>query len=246
MPRRGRLPTDADIEDEIRRQALKGQPPNEITRTLELDPRFADRAPSLRTVQRYVKKFTAKDTSEPWTWAEADGEEAALVLPVLGAVMERTEGRVTHFTKEQAKWVAKVRGAAPDLDAWYAWGVAMAYRVAAEEGGEADRASLDALLAFAPWRSLEATERFLQWAGRHRAHWFSLPRFILVPAGRPFDANKDVKPRGNVAGLFIATEIELDLVGALNVPGVARGGVRIGSAEPPDKVEGAMKGLLKP
>lgn len=155
----------------------------------------------------------------------------------VGHFMERTEGRVTGFTKEQAQWVFKVRRAAPDLDGWYVWRVAAAYQLAVQKGTDADRESLDALLAFAPWRSLEAAERFREWASRVHPDWFSLPRFIIAPAGMPFSA-KDARPLGNVAGLFVAQEIELDLrMRALNLTERTRERPRISIREHPANEE---------
>ena len=113
----------------------------------------------------------------------------------------------------------KVRRAAPDLDAWYVWQVATAYQVAVEKGTEADRDSLDALLAFAPWRSLEAAQRFREWASRAHPDWFTRSRFIIAPAWKPLDEiareiARDPPSMGNVAGLLIATQIHTDLLRA--------------------------------
>lgn len=209
MPRRGRRPIDLDIQLEIRRLTLEGKTPREITAALELDQRFADRAPVKKTVERYVQKSTIVDASAPWSWTEAPRDQAALILPVLGAVLERTRGRVGSFTKEQAIWVERVRGATLDLGPWYVWRVAQAYQLAVQRGGDADRESLDALLAFAPWRSFEAAARFREWAWRVHPGWFTRERFVIAPAGMPFSAN-DAKPLGNVAGLSIADDIEVD------------------------------------
>lgn len=165
--------------------------------------------PDERTIRRRIAESKLLDTSGPWTLARASGGVAALVLPVLGAVLDHTQGRVAGLTKEQAKWVVKVRRAAPGLDPWYVWRVAAAYQVADQKGTDADRESLDALLAFAPWRSLEAAERFREWASRAHPDWFTLERFVIAPAGMPFGA-KDTRPLGNAAGLLVAEDIELD------------------------------------
>jgi hypothetical protein len=157
--------------------------------------------PDERTIRRRIAERRPPNPQDPWTLAEADGDEGALILPVLAALMERTEGRVAGFTREQAQWVVKVRRAAPDLEPLHAWEVAFAYQGAVQQGREADRASLDALLAFAPWRSDEARGHFWNWIIRYRDDWYS-----PLPPPHP-GAPRFIVRSPNVVGLLIATRI---------------------------------------
>ena len=104
--RRGRR-IGPDIEAEIRKLVLAGWTPPQIERHLSSEEDFADWVPDVRTIRKRVAWYSPEDTSGPWTLARASGGVAALVLPVLGAVMERAEGRVTGFTKDQARWVSR-------------------------------------------------------------------------------------------------------------------------------------------
>jgi hypothetical protein len=207
---------DPDIEAEIRKLVLEGWTPPQIERHLSSKEDFADRVPDIRTIRRRVAWYWPEDsrgdTSGPWTWADADGEEAALVLPVLGAVLDHTQGRIAGFTKNQARWVLKVRRAAPDLDPWYVWRVAAAYQLAVQKGTEADRDSLDALLAFAPWRSQEAMDRFVRWAQQRRPNWLFTRQPDVVVGGRTAISGVIL---GSAVGLSIALDIVVELERAL-------------------------------
>ena len=107
--------------------------------------------PSRRTIHNIVAEHTLEDDSDPWELAEAEADEAALVLPVLAAIIEKTEERRSHVTQDQAKWIVRIRRAAPDLNAWMVYLIALNYMACAEHGVPHNH--LDAYLAFAPWRS---------------------------------------------------------------------------------------------
>jgi hypothetical protein len=105
-----------------------------------------------RTFARWVKRIkpgiSVKDPSGPWRFAEADPEEAALLLDVLLAVEERTKGVLT-LTAALAEWVVRLRTASPGMPPWIAFAFASAYRrrsVAQEESRD-----LDLLLAARTW-----------------------------------------------------------------------------------------------
>lgn len=165
--------TDIAVERYVRQRTLEGYSPIQIHRSLgDMKAKGKiGRVPHIKTVRR-IARSPVRDDSGPWTLAEADGEEAALVLPVLAAVMQRTEGRVTGFTTKQAEWVQKVRQAAPDLPPWHVWQAAMSYFHAVGKGREVGVLSLNALLAFAPWRSVEVMAHFLEWTRLHRPEWW--------------------------------------------------------------------------
>ena len=104
--------------------------------------------PDERTIRRRITERRPPDPHDPWTLATTKGDKAARLLPVLRAVLERTEGRTKGFSKATAEWVVRVRRAAPDLDPWYAYRIALAY----QRRTDLDTEDLDILLAFTPRR----------------------------------------------------------------------------------------------
>lgn len=107
--------------------------------------------PSRRTIHNIVAEHTPSDDTDPWALADAEADEAALILPVLAAIIEKTEERRSHVTQAQAQWIVRIRRAAPDLNAWMVYHIAMNYMAFAEYGLPHNH--LDAYLGFAPWRS---------------------------------------------------------------------------------------------
>ncbi len=128
-----------------------------IHRRLELEARSGeagfglDDVPSRRTIHNIVAEHTPSDDTDPWELADAKADEAALVLPVLAAIIEKTEERRSYVTQAQAQWIVRIRRAAPDLNAWIVYLIALNYMACAEHGVPHNH--LDAYLAFAPWRS---------------------------------------------------------------------------------------------
>lgn len=115
---------------------------------------FGANAPSVRTVQAIVRDYRANEEGtagiEPWSLSKAaDGEEARLVLEVLDAVIEQTEGRRRTLTEGEAAWVLKLRRAAATLPQWDVYRLSRLYlqRVAAKEG----TGDLDAYIAAEAW-----------------------------------------------------------------------------------------------
>ena len=159
--RRGRPRIPDEIQVEIERLAYLEVPSPEIRQRLK--QKFGEAvAPSLRTVQRLVAKLTPPKPSDPWSLADAEGDEAGLILPVLASVIEETRGQSQYLTQAEADWIVRIRRAAPDLDPVIVYALAGSYPVWAERGGTNP---LDALLAFAPWRSNENRQRYLRAGG---------------------------------------------------------------------------------
>jgi hypothetical protein len=130
--------------------------------------------PDERTIRRRIAERKPPDPHDPWTLAATEGDKAARLLPVLRAVLERTEGRTKGFSKATAEWIVRVRRAAPDLDPWTAYRTALAY----QRRTGPDTEDLDTFLAFAPWRSPEATKHLWDWALAHRPNWFQMARLL--------------------------------------------------------------------
>ena len=84
--------------------------PAQIRRELEKRPDLEYELPSDRTIQMIVKEARPPDPSGPWSLADAEPRDVALVLPVLAAVVGKSQGR-QHVTRAEAKWVVKLRSA---------------------------------------------------------------------------------------------------------------------------------------
>ena len=120
-----------------------------------------------KTVQRIVREWRERDQGSrgPWSVRDAEDDEAHLVLPVWGAMLQELArvfpdpGRpdfmdsLRRLTISQARWIARVRRVVPDLPAAQVADVAMAYDRQELLGGSAH--VLDEYLAFAPWRGEE-------------------------------------------------------------------------------------------
>jgi hypothetical protein len=111
-----------------------------------LDQEFGAAAPSLRWIKS-LRASLRREPSDPWEFQEAEPEEAAAVLPVIGIVIEQTAGKVMSFTKGEAAAIWRIRAAAPDIDLWDAYRLARQFLAAP---GDTD--PLLWYLTFAPWR----------------------------------------------------------------------------------------------
>src|SRR5688572_30683712 len=147
--RKRRAPvTPKDVIEAITTMTLAKVGPTEIGRRLKADPKFAGRVPQPRTIKRYVALAKgSSDVSEPWRLADADPDEAALVVPVIAAVVEHTAGRVQSVSKAEAAWIVKIVGAAGDIDPWDAY--RLARLLLSDPDAERD---VQQYLSFAPWR----------------------------------------------------------------------------------------------
>jgi hypothetical protein len=148
---------DKDIREAIQDLALRGYSTAEIHRRIV--EQFPTMPPSDRTVAKYARQVTPHDRSGEWRLANATGEEAAFVLPVLARVLEKTQGRTRHLSVAEAEWIVRLSSAAPDLPPWVAFWLARAYLHAAEVAGDTDL--LDRWVAFTPWRN--KGERWRKW-----------------------------------------------------------------------------------
>lgn len=169
---------DLAVQQKIEELALQGRSAAQIHRELDRQEEFWRRLPTLRTVQRVVKEITPRDSSGVWRLADSPllaerspNSDAALIMPVLAEVIERTEGKRKHLTRSEAAWVARVRTISPTLDMWNSYMLAVAYVRTTEL--KASTESLDVLLAYAPWQGKGNSERYVQAVedGRAPAPW---------------------------------------------------------------------------
>ncbi|MBA3450537.1 MAG: hypothetical protein H0T18_04930 [Chloroflexia bacterium] len=105
--------------------------------------------PSLvkKTIERMVQRYKPLDLSGPWSFVDAEPEEARLVLDVLLDTFDWTGGRV-WLTRDLARWIVRVRTASPDIPAPWAYAFGLAYRLLNEQE---DGRHLDLALAATPW-----------------------------------------------------------------------------------------------
>lgn len=115
--------------------------------------------PALRTVQERVKRLRVRDTSGRWVFAEADPGEAGPVLESIAAVIEQTDGRIRQVTRAEAAWITRLANARPTLPAYERWFLARFYLTRTANNDPVG--DLDSYLAFAPWESPEARERYV-------------------------------------------------------------------------------------
>lgn len=150
---------DGDVQDAIEALAIERPEWSPAQIRNELDQgELKGRLPSARTVQEIVKRARPADPSAPWSLADAEPSTVPLVLPVLAAVVARTQGQRNYVTRGEAEWLAKLRGAYPDLDPWQAYRLARLYMARVERRDAT--LDLDLYLALAPWRRGETEAQY--------------------------------------------------------------------------------------
>ena len=194
--------------------ALDGWAAAEILRELEEEVRSgsltADRVPTIRAIERWVKAIQPKDPSGRWRLSVADAEDAEFLLAARAAVMSSTEGRVRELSVAAAAWLRVIHAAAPDLAPIWAYRFARLYQV--RVGRNEDTGDLDALVGFGPWRSKRATaeyERALDagWVVRSPTTInMNLPTRVVLVAGEPPSADGELPLWGDLAWVGVLAE----------------------------------------
>jgi len=156
MPRKSYQPIE--LEQEVKRLAMGEYSPSQIYKHLEAQGCFKP-MPTLRTIQRMVKEIAPPDLSGEWSLVDAEPEDARLILDTFAEAAAHTAGR-SFISKGTADWVVRVRRAAPTLPPYDAFVVAREYRRATDTRDSKHIRALDALLAFKPWESVEAADRY--------------------------------------------------------------------------------------
>ncbi|MFL5760327.1 MAG: hypothetical protein ACJ8F2_01225 [Xanthobacteraceae bacterium] len=144
---------DEEQAAEVQRLRRLGLDAQEIRFEMRDKGLIRNDSPSLKTIQRRVKQIPPVNDADPWSFRDADPEEARLVLPVLEYVFARTDGRV-WFSRELASWISRLRTAAPAIPPWIAYVFAGAYQAAAAQQSDAqllETRALDWLLASRVW-----------------------------------------------------------------------------------------------
>jgi len=170
----------------------------------ELQRRFPTTAaevvpiPDLRTIQRVLCDLTPSDGGSLWSLAEAEPEDAALIVPVLAAMIEDTEGRRPSITRTEARWIAKIRridlaepGEPLDHITTYELAFEAAYAQSSEaralKAEDALLSYIEGFLAFAPWRSKKREQNYYSafekgWLG---SRFMVYPRIYFTNEGWP-------------------------------------------------------------
>jgi hypothetical protein len=126
---------------------LSGQ--KAVDRLAELYPEMAGDHARVRTVLSWGERWP-DDGSGAWSIADNHGVDAALVLPVLARVTTESGGRRTSVTRDEARYISRIRQAAPELDLWRVW--RLARRCSSARAANRSTPEVDAFLAYAPWR----------------------------------------------------------------------------------------------
>jgi hypothetical protein len=161
VQRRRRRTFPRPILDRIEELHLvEGKFPSEIYSTIEQEfsKEYADR-PAERTVKDIVKDLGPRpDPSAAWTLQTAPTRELGPAIEVLRVVVSETRGARTFVTQGEARLLAQIYEAAPGIDPARAFDLARRFD-RAEPTWEAT-ASLHHYLAFRPWESRAAQEKY--------------------------------------------------------------------------------------
>lgn len=157
--------TDPEVVAAIERLAVKGYGATQIYRELEAmqsdEGALSGRTlVDVRTIRRMLKERPAEqippsisprsNDSEWWSPAHDHTGDPAMVLEVLEVSIRNSSGSIYQMSRENASRVVNLRRAAPDLDLFAVWVLAVAYERRVDEGESTQ--DLDCLLAVAPWR----------------------------------------------------------------------------------------------
>ena len=151
----------------IQAAALSPAPPAATVLSRQLDEKFGDEAPSLRTVQLLYRQYMPADKGDWWRFGDGDPDDDAAVLPVLadlyrtgaemGGLRARLEGTIRSST---ARWVIRIRTAAPEIGTADCYEFARRFD-ACEQAGT-DNRLLTLALALGVWRGQDEENAALQ------------------------------------------------------------------------------------
>lgn len=140
----------------IHRLAREGHSVQEIC--AELGLKYGPDAIKERSVQNYVRRV--RNNQIPWDRLDASGGNASLVMEVLPSVIERSDGKKREFTQEESEWIIWIRQIASTLPPQFVWELATYYMTEDRNITSKDFQQLDAFLAYKPWESVEAINRY--------------------------------------------------------------------------------------
>lgn len=124
----------------------------------DLKDRYGDdqlKAPPLRTVQRWYKRFAPVEDTAAWALEDSEPADARHVLAVLREFPYWAAPDENTLSVALADWIARVAEAAPTLPYDWVGMVALAYR-----HDLAPRGDLDLFLASRCWESRERSDEY--------------------------------------------------------------------------------------
>jgi hypothetical protein len=140
----------------------------------DLRDRYGDdqlKAPPLRTVQRWYKRFAPAEDTARWALEDSDPGDARHVLAVLREFPYWAAPDQNTLSVALADWVSRVAEAAPTLPYGGVAIVALAYR-----HNLAPKPDLDLFLAVRPWESEQRSEEYRNLMARN--HHTRVPPII--------------------------------------------------------------------
>jgi hypothetical protein len=141
------------IEDRIDELWAHGSEAKNIYWEIANDPELGPDCPDIRTIQRRL--HSRRDRSGRWSVVTATIQESTAVLSVLPDVILKTNSAITWVTRAEAAMIARLMPLIAGLRGWDVYLVARAY--AMRELAARSTEDLDALLAYQPWSSTEAS-----------------------------------------------------------------------------------------
>jgi hypothetical protein len=214
---------DGEIIQYIAFQTLARQNASSITKRLEVAATLGEKieygfgkekrvldmrgktAPLYHTVGRIARTVKPPDLSGRWSLGSTCGDvtwdpsDAGRVAHAVASVMEDTWGQMRSVTEGQARRIAWVFNVAPDIVPWLAYALGVDYDRRTRD--DEPTTDLDAILAFAPWRTDERGRHPMAGAYAQAVGegWvLALPRTSvtsLFAGGAPFlDRDDDEQP----------------------------------------------------
>jgi len=133
--------------------ADRGYPPKQIETELRKTIEPID-MPHIRTIQRYVKEHTRRDSSGRWSIVDAQPDEAAVLARAIKDILRGQHDGLLQLTRAEARVLHNILAIAPELDGHAAYRIALEYLRCTD--AHDDTAVLDAAVAFRPWQDSQS------------------------------------------------------------------------------------------
>ena len=118
----------------------------------------AANVPHVKTIRDMIRELSVVGF-EPWALADADADDAAILMPMVTEMIDESAGGYPQISKHLAEWMVHIARAAPLTPPAVVRYLANLYLRRQSFTEPTD--DLDAFLAFAPWRSEKATWVYL-------------------------------------------------------------------------------------
>lgn len=173
MPKTSLLERDEAYRTEIVTRLLAGKTQQQIWKEVsdkgDKEGIFTGKVPDFRQFQEHIVAVQRSLKSESWSLTVQTAYQARLIMPVLAAIIERSDGQRLTLTQLEAAKVAMILDAASDIPPY--WAYWLAHKYIDREERHIPTASLDALLAFTPWRDDKSFQRFIDVISGAHPEW---------------------------------------------------------------------------